>query len=199
MREFLTAHLRGYKGLEIHLGCHTHAIPTLLQLLLSSVYSQMHFFILYLLSLILELWFISHLLRSLHSILVTSIFLKLDDGFWQSSPIFTFLSATTLNLGADVSKEQEMNLSPQIFSSSFVNWKFRLFYNLLVLHFSISLLSSKCKTKVVFFLLLLYCNCVFYRINGFFSASCNNTAGLVRNREMVISMKICFSSTGAWK
>ena len=26
-----------------------------------------------------------------------------------------FLSATTLNLGADVSKEQEMNLSPQIF------------------------------------------------------------------------------------
>ena len=79
------------------------------------------------------------------------------------------------------------------YSSSFVNWKFRLFYNLLVLHFSISLLSSKCKTKVVFFLLLLYCNCVFYRINGFFSASCNNTAGLVRNREMVISMKICSS------
>ena len=160
----------------------------------------MHFFILYLLSLILELWFISHLLRSLHSILVTSISLKLDDGFWQSSPIFTFLSATTLNLGADVSLKSRRWICRHKYSSaSFVNWKFRLFYNLLVLHFSISLLSSKCKTKVVFFLLLLYCNCVFYRINGFFSASCNNTAGLVRNREMVISMKICSFSTGAWK
>ena len=129
----------------------------------------MHFFILYLLSLILELWFISHLLRSLHSILVTSISLKLDDGFWQSSPIFTFLSATTLNLGADVSLKSRRWICRHKYSSSFVNWKFRLFYNLLVLHFSISLLSSKCKTKVVFFLLqLLYCNCVFYRINGFF-------------------------------
>ena len=45
MRGFLTAHLRGYKGLEIHLGCHTHAIPTLLQLLLLSLFPNafLHF------------------------------------------------------------------------------------------------------------------------------------------------------------
>ena len=41
MREFLTAHLRGYKGLEIHLGCHNSRDPNIIAALFSNAF--LHF------------------------------------------------------------------------------------------------------------------------------------------------------------